>query len=72
MLLCSKSNEVVLDPFLGSGTVAEVAIRHGRTFLGIELNPDYVEIARRRIGLTTQLERMVEIIDGPAIQTYPR
>ena len=40
---------VVLDPFAGSGTVGVVALRHGRDFLGIELNPEYVEMAERRI-----------------------
>jgi len=39
----------VLDPFAGSGTVGLVALRHGRRFVGIELNPQYVEMARRRI-----------------------
>lgn len=41
---------LVLDPFCGSGTVGVVALRHGRRFLGIELNPDYVKLAERRIG----------------------
>ncbi len=40
---------VVLDPFCGSGTTGVVALRHGRSFVGIELNPEYVELARRRI-----------------------
>jgi DNA modification methylase len=40
----------VLDPFTGSGTTGVVARRHGRHFVGIELNPAYAEIARRRIG----------------------
>jgi DNA modification methylase len=40
----------VLDMFCGSGTTGEVAIRAGRNFIGIELNPDYVEISRRRVG----------------------
>ena len=39
----------VLDPFVGSGTTGVVALRHGRSFLGVELNPKYVEIATRRI-----------------------
>lgn len=47
--LGSESGDLVLDPFLGSGTTAEVAVRMGRRFLGIELNPEYVEIARRRL-----------------------
>jgi DNA modification methylase len=40
----------VLDPFAGSGTTGQVAIRLGRSFLGIELNPEYAGLARTRIG----------------------
>ena len=40
---------VVLDPFMGSGTVAVVAERLGRDWLGIELNPSYGELATQRI-----------------------
>ena len=40
----------VLDPFLGSGTTALVADRLGRDCIGIELNPEYAAMARRRIG----------------------
>lgn len=40
---------IVLDPFFGSGTVGVVAERLGRDWLGIELNPAYRELARRRI-----------------------
>ena len=40
---------VVLDPFCGSGTTGVVALRHGRSFVGIELNPEYVELSRKRI-----------------------
>jgi DNA modification methylase len=39
----------VIDPFAGAGTTGLVALRHGRSFVGIELNPEYVEMARRRI-----------------------
>jgi DNA modification methylase len=39
----------VLDPFSGAGTTALVALRLGRTAVGIELNPEYVEMAARRI-----------------------
>ncbi len=39
----------VADPFTGSGTVGVVALRHSRNFVGIELNPEYVEMARNRI-----------------------
>jgi len=47
---CPKDG-IVLDPFMGSGTVGEVAIALGRNFVGIELNEKYCEIARERIGL---------------------
>lgn len=51
---CTCDAEVVpcavLDPFAGSGTTGMVAIRHGRRFVGIELNPDYVELAETRIA----------------------
>ena len=39
----------VLDPFCGSGTTGVVALRHGRSFVGIELNPEYIDLARKRI-----------------------
>lgn len=40
---------VVLDPFMGSGTTAIAAERHGRRWLGIELHPDLADVARARI-----------------------
>lgn len=40
----------VLDPFIGSGTTAEVANRLGRDCIGIELNPKYVALIEKRIG----------------------
>lgn len=46
----SRRGDIVLDPFLGSGTVGTVAIDNMRAFVGIELNPEYVRIARRRIS----------------------
>jgi DNA modification methylase len=39
----------VLDPFAGAGTTGMVALRHGRSFIGCELSPDYVRLARDRI-----------------------
>jgi len=42
-------NGIILDPFLGSGTTAIAALKTGRHFIGIEKEPKYVEIAKRRI-----------------------
>jgi DNA modification methylase len=39
----------VLDPFSGAGTTGLVALRLGREYIGIELNPEYVEMSQRRI-----------------------
>ena len=49
VLAGSGPGDTVLDPFAGSGTVGVVAKRHGRMFIGVELNPEYAEIAKTRI-----------------------
>jgi DNA modification methylase len=41
---------VVLDPFMGSGTTAMVAVTHGRRYIGCELNPDYEPLQDARLG----------------------
>ena len=43
-----KVGGVVLDPFFGSGTTGRVSTKLGRNYIGIELNPDYIEISKRR------------------------
>ena len=50
ILAGSLPNHFVLDPFCGSGTVGVVALRHGRKFVGIDLNEQYCQMARRRIA----------------------
>jgi len=50
ILAGSKPNDTVLDPFLGSGTTLAVAKRHGRNGIGVELNPEYAQIAETRIA----------------------
>jgi site-specific DNA-methyltransferase (cytosine-N4-specific) len=46
----SAKGDLVLDPFVGSGTVGVVALRLGRSFRGHELKPEYAQMARRRIA----------------------
>ena len=45
----SNRETLVCDPFMGSGTTGVVAVREGRDFIGIDINPTYVEMARERV-----------------------
>jgi len=47
----TKKGDVVLDPFMGAGTTALIAARLNRNYIGFELNPEYVRISEKRIGL---------------------
>ena len=47
---------IVLDPFMGSGTVAVVAKKLNRHYIGIELNEDYIKMAQKRLDNMCQLE----------------
>lgn len=59
---------VVLDPFLGSGTTAAVAIREGRRAVGIELNPEYLVLAEARCAGAESQGRLIPLaavgVDG--------
>lgn len=50
----SFPDDLILDPFMGSGTTGVAAVRLGRKFIGIEVEPKYFEIARRRIEEETR------------------
>jgi site-specific DNA-methyltransferase (adenine-specific) len=50
--LLTKENDIVLDPFLGSGTTAIVAKRLNRNYIGIEIHPEYVDYAYQRLNET--------------------
>lgn len=45
----TKAGDIVLDPFMGSGTTAMSAKQLDRNFIGVELNPEYCEIAKERL-----------------------
>jgi DNA modification methylase len=49
ILAGSRQGDVVLDPFMGSGTTAQVAVQHGRQYLGCELNPAYEAMQQERL-----------------------
>jgi len=50
ILAGSKAGDLIIDPFFGSGTTGLVAALNGRDFIGVELKPEYVEIAKKRLG----------------------
>lgn len=54
ILAGSRFGDVVLDPFAGSATTLAVAKRLGRKAVGIELNPDYVQLGIKRCGSVTR------------------
>ncbi|NJL47269.1 MAG: site-specific DNA-methyltransferase [Leptolyngbyaceae cyanobacterium SM2_5_2] len=51
ILASSNVNDVVFDPFLGSGTTSVVAKKLGRQFVGVEIEPDYCCLAEKRLAL---------------------
>lgn len=57
LLTASKKGDLVLDPFIGSGTTAVVAKALGRNWIGIEKEKKYVEIANNRIEAYIALNR---------------
>lgn len=50
VLAGSRIDNIVFDPFMGSGTTAQVAIENGRQYLGCELNPEYEKLQKERIN----------------------
>jgi DNA modification methylase len=58
ILSWSNPNDIVLDPLLGSGTTGKMAVKHDRNFIGIEIDPTYFAIAKRRIKEASQQLRL--------------
>lgn len=50
ILSWSNPGDVILDPFVGSGTTPKMAIKHGRRFIGVDISQEYCDLSRRRIG----------------------
>jgi modification methylase len=71
IMAASNPGDVVLDPFLGSGTTAAVAKMLGRHFIGIERDPEYAELARRRIAAVRPLDAD-DVAPKPAKRNEPR
>lgn len=79
--LFTKSGEIVLDPFLGSGSTLIACAATGRRGIGVELVPEWVEIARARLAKACEQEEPThehspeeafEIIEGDSAEVLPR
>src|ERR1700754_2542008 len=71
ILSSSKPGDVVLDPFFGSGTTGAVAKRLGRRFIGIERDPAYIDLARKRIAAVQAVAER-ELLVTPSKREEPR
>ncbi|BCU94405.1 MAG: hypothetical protein CM15mV5_0600 [uncultured marine virus] len=49
ILAGSEKGDIILDPFMGSGTTAMVAKKHGRHYIGCELNENYKDLIHNRV-----------------------
>jgi DNA modification methylase len=59
--ILTYKNDIVLDPFMGSGTSAVAAEILGRRWLGIELSPNYTEIATNRVKAFIEEKELKEV-----------
>ena len=50
----SNENDLIYDPFMGSGTTMKMAIINNRNYIGSEISREYIEIAKKRINLVKQ------------------
>jgi site-specific DNA-methyltransferase (adenine-specific) len=62
--LYTFKNDVVLDPFCGSGTTCLAAFRLGRHYIGYEINPQYKQLAEERLGGATEGDLLGEAAMG--------
>ena len=46
----SNKDDLILDPFMGSGTTGEACIRNNRNFIGVEIDKEYYDIAYQRLS----------------------
>ena len=63
ILAATKEDEIVLDPFMGSGTTGVACRMHNRNFIGIEIDKKYFEIAQKRIQ-EAEKEKSYSLFEG--------
>ena len=67
----SNVNDIILDPFFGTGTTGVVSKRLNRNFIGIEQNIEYIKYAQKRIQKTPSI-RSIDVIQTPPKQKMKR
>ena len=65
ILMCTDEGDIVLDPFVGTGTTAIACKRLGRKYIGVDINKKYVEIARKKLENTHETK-----INGVYVSIY--
>lgn len=63
VLAGSEPGDTVLDPFSGSGTTGVVALKHGRNYVGCEVNPDYARLSENRLTAELGMLADIEVIE---------
>ena len=53
ILASTTENQIILDPFCGSGTTGVAALKNGRNFIGIDFEEEYLELTKRRLEKIT-------------------
>jgi DNA modification methylase len=66
--LLSNPEDIILDPFLGSGTTAVAAIKTGRRFIGIEIMPHYFELAKKNIEAEMSRHQLLDSKEESLLQ----
>ncbi|WP_423201896.1 DNA-methyltransferase [Cylindrospermopsis raciborskii] len=67
ILASSHPGDIIFDPFFSSGSIAEAAIKTGRKAIGIEINPNYVNIAVQRVkNIRYEEENQVTFATNPS------
>lgn len=69
---CTDPGDVVLDPYLGSGTTAAVCARHHRSVIAIDANPEAVEIARDRLAKLSLAATEQRLVAAPGVRSATR
>lgn len=65
ILMTTDEGDIILDPMIGTGTTAIAAKRMGRDYIGIDIDPKYVEIAKENVNLTKPIK-----INGVYVSVY--